>query len=85
VDDALRNHTLLSEKEFQPALTPEKLADGSEPTGQEPTTTICIPAKPVAYGFGPGSRSISGTPADVAHGNTMGFRTVIERFTDSSG
>src|SRR6267378_5101938 len=30
-DDALRNHTLLSEKEFLPALTPEKLADGSEP------------------------------------------------------
>src|ERR1700694_1933345 len=30
-DDALRNHTLLREKEFQAALMPEKLADGSEP------------------------------------------------------
>src|SRR6267143_3093193 len=30
-DDALRNHTLLGEKEFQPTLTPVKLNDGSEP------------------------------------------------------
>src|SRR5438034_9501363 len=28
--DALRNHTLLNEKEFQAALTPVKLTDGSE-------------------------------------------------------
>src|SRR5258708_11569147 len=30
-DDALRNHTLLSEKEFESALTPVKLNDGSDP------------------------------------------------------
>src|ERR1700674_2710703 len=30
-DKALGNHTLLSEKEFQPALKPVKLADGSQP------------------------------------------------------
>src|SRR5437660_299720 len=37
-DDALRNHALLSEKEFQPALTPAKLADGSRPHCPKDTT-----------------------------------------------
>src|ERR1700694_1906129 len=52
-DDALRNHTLLSEVEFQPALMPVKLNDGSEPHWPvEPSDDNLHPGKPVAYGFG---------------------------------
>src|ERR1700674_2458154 len=52
-DDALRNHALLSEKEFQPALTPVKLNDGSEPRWPlEANDDNLHPGKPVSYGFG---------------------------------
>src|SRR5260370_28899106 len=38
-DDALRNHPLLSEKQFQPALPPVNLHDGSQPSWPtEPNT-----------------------------------------------
>src|SRR6266478_9317126 len=93
-DDALRNHTLLSEKEFQPALTPVKLNDGSEPRWPlEPNDDNLHPGKPVSYGFGwfldpfeaiPGASN--GRHARMWHsGSTMGFRTVIERFTEGKG
>ena len=80
-DDALRNHTLLNEKEMRPALTPVKLNDGSEPHWPtQPNDDNLHPGKPVSYGFGwfldpyHGHRRMSHT------GSTMGFRTVIERF-----
>src|SRR6267378_1118128 len=93
-DDALRNHTLLSENEFQPALTPVKLNDGSEPRWPlEPNDDNLHPGKPVSYGFGwfldpfesvPGASY--GRHARMWHaGSTMGFRTVIERFTEGDG
>src|SRR5467141_1274434 len=85
-DDALRNHTLLSEKEFQPALTPEKLADGSEPHWpKEPNDDNLHPGKPVAYGFGWFLDPYQGRQRMWHTGSTMGFRSVIERFTDGSG
>jgi CubicO group peptidase (beta-lactamase class C family) len=93
-DDALRNHTLLSEKEMQPALTPVKLNDGSEPHWpKEPNDDNLHPGKPVSYGFGwfldpyesvPGE-SYGKHPRMWHTGTTMGFRTVIERFTESDG
>jgi CubicO group peptidase (beta-lactamase class C family) len=90
-DDALRNHTLLSEKEFQPALTPVKLNDGSDPRWPlEPNDDNLHPGKPVSYGFGwfldpfesvPGETY--GRHARMWHtGSTLGFRTVIERFIE---
>jgi len=93
-DDALRNHTLLGEKEMQPALTPVKLNDGSQPHWPlEPNDDNLHPGKPVSYGFGwfldpfesaPGASS--GGHARMWHtGSTMGFRTVIERFTEGDG
>jgi len=93
-DDALRNHTLLGEKEFQPTLTPVKLNDGSEPRWPlEPNDDNLHPGKPVSYGFGwfldpfesvPGASY--GRHARMWHtGTTMGFRTVIERFTEADG
>jgi CubicO group peptidase (beta-lactamase class C family) len=93
-DDALRNHTLLGEKEFQPALTPVKLQGGSEPRWPlEPNDDNLHPGKPVSYGFGwfldpfesvPGASD--GKHARMWHtGSTMGFRTVIERFREGAG
>jgi len=85
-DDALRNHTLLSEKEFQPALTPVKLNDGSEPHWPtEPNDDNLHPGKPVSYGFGWFLDPYQGRQRMWHTGSTMGFRTVIERFTDGDG
>src|SRR5260370_16831246 len=49
-DEALAKHTLLSEKEMQPALIPVKLADGSPP--KWPANSDRPEGAPVAYGFG---------------------------------
>src|SRR5258708_26614683 len=85
-DDALQNYTLLNTKEFQPALVPVKLNDGSEPHWpKEANDDNPHPGKPVSYGFG---WFLDPYPIDTgAHkrmwhtGSTMGFRTVIARFT----
>jgi len=85
-DDALRNHTLLSEKEFQPALIPVKLNDGSDPHWPlEPNDDNLHPGKSVSYGFGWFLDSYQGRPRMGHTGTTMGFRTVIERFTEGDG
>jgi CubicO group peptidase (beta-lactamase class C family) len=83
-DDALRDHALLSEKEFQPALTPVKLNDGSDPHWPlEPNDDNLHPGKPVSYGFGWFLDPFQGHPRMWHTGSTMGFRTVIERFTEA--
>jgi CubicO group peptidase (beta-lactamase class C family) len=83
-DDALRHHTLLSEKEFQPALAPVKLNDGSETHWPlEPNDDNLHPGKPVSYGFGWFLDPYEGRPRMWHTGSTMGFRTVIERFTEA--
>lgn len=82
-DDALRNHTLLSEKEMQPALTPVKLNDGSEPHWPtEQNDDNLHPGKAVSYGFGWFLDPYNGHARMWHTGSTMGFRTVIERFLD---
>ena len=82
-DDALRNHTLLSEKEFQPALIPVKLNDGSQPHWPlEPNDDNLHPGKPVSYGFGWFLDPYEGHQRMWHTGSTVGFRTVIERFTE---
>jgi len=79
--DALRNHTLLSEKEMQPALVPVKLNDGSEPHWPtEANDDNLHPGKPVSYGFGWFLDPYHGHRRMWHTGSTMGFRTVIERF-----
>lgn len=81
-DDALRNHTLLSAKEMAPALTPVKLADGTTPHWPtEAGDDNLAPGKPVAYGFGWFLDPYRGRPRMWHSGSTMGFRTVIDRFT----
>ena len=85
-DEALRNHTLLSEKEFQPALAPVKLNDGSEPHWPlEPNDDNLHPGKPVSYGFGWFLDSYQRRQRMWHTGSTMGFRTVIERFPEGHG
>jgi CubicO group peptidase (beta-lactamase class C family) len=81
-DEALQKHTLLSEAEFAPAITPAKLADGSEthwPSKQDDNNLA--PGKPVSYGFGWFLDPLNGHPRMWHAGGTMGFRTVIQRFT----
>ncbi len=85
-DEALRNHTLLSEKEFQPALTPVRLGDGSEPHWPaEPNDDNLHPGKPVSYGFGWFLDPYQGRQRMWHAGTTTGFRTVIEHFTEGQG
>jgi CubicO group peptidase (beta-lactamase class C family) len=81
-DDALRNHTLLTTEEMNPAIIPARLADGS-PTHWpvEPNDDNLHPGKPVSYGFGWFLDPYQGHARMWHTGSTMGFRTVIERFT----
>lgn len=72
-DRALREHTLLSEDEMRPALTPVKVPDGSV---QEP------PGTPAEYGFGWFLNSYKGHRRMWHYGETVGFRTTIQRFPD---
>jgi CubicO group peptidase (beta-lactamase class C family) len=72
-DQALEHHTLLSESEMKPAITPVKVADGSV---QEPD------GRPAAYGFGWFLNSYGDHPRMWHYGETVGFRTIIQRFVD---
>jgi CubicO group peptidase (beta-lactamase class C family) len=81
-DEALQKHTLLSEAERAPALTPAKLADGSETYWpRKHDDNNLAPGKPVSYGFGWFLDPLNGHPRMWHAGGTMGFRTVIQRFT----
>jgi CubicO group peptidase (beta-lactamase class C family) len=81
-DEALEKHTLLSEAEFAPALRPAKLADGSQPhwPAKQDGNNLA-PGKPLSYGFGWFLDPLNGHPRMWHAGGTMGFRTVIQRFT----
>jgi CubicO group peptidase (beta-lactamase class C family) len=65
-DRALESHALLSEVEMLPALTPVEVAQKKEPA---------------SYGFGWFLDPFEGRPRMWHTGSTMGFRTVVERFT----
>ncbi len=74
-DRALREHTLLSEAEMQPALTPVQTTGG-------PATFKS--GKPVSYGFGWFLDPYEGHRRMHHDGETIGFRTTIQRFTDDN-
>jgi len=81
-DDALRNHTLLTAEEMAPALVPAKLADGSQTFWPAASNDDNLhPGKPVSYGFGWFLDPYQEHPRMWHTGSTLGFRTVIERFT----
>lgn len=72
-DRALREHTLLSAAEMQPALTPV------QPTG----CAAQLPSgKPVSYGFGWFLDPYQGHKRMSHNGETRGFLTTIQRFPD---
>ena len=82
-DDALAHHTLLSAEEMQPALTPFKLPDGSLPRWSgDPGDTDPQAGKPVAYGFGWYLDPYRGHQRMWHYGDTVGFKSAIERFPD---
>lgn len=72
-DRALAHHALLSAKEMQPALTPVVVPNGG-PIGPD--------NEPAAYGFGWFLNPCNGHPRMWHYGETIGFRSSIQRFTD---
>lgn len=71
-DRALRERALLGEEEMRAALTPVRVAQGSvvEPGGAR-----------AEYGFGWFLNPYKGRPRIWHYGETVGFRTSIQRFT----
>lgn len=72
-DDALWNHTLLSEEEMRPAITPVKLTGQGEMPKMRNGT-------PYSYGFGWFLTPYRGHEQMSHTGGTVGFRIIIERF-----
>jgi CubicO group peptidase (beta-lactamase class C family) len=72
-DRALARHTLLSEADMRPAITPVRVTDGSV---QEPD------GRPAAYGFGWFLNPYHDHARMWHYGETVGFRTTIQRFVD---
>jgi CubicO group peptidase (beta-lactamase class C family) len=72
-DAALRQHTLLSEQEMRPAITPVEVPGVTEPDG-----------KPAAYGFGWFLNPYRGHRRMWHYGETMGFLSTIQRFPDDN-
>ena len=81
-DEALRTNALLTRDEMAAALTPARLADGSEPRwpdGEQGGDNL-FPGRPVAYGFGWFTDPWQGHARAWHHGETMGFRSMVVRF-----
>ena len=72
-DRALRDHTLLSAAEMQPALTPVQVSGGPAKPEEGPAP---------AYGFGWFLDPYHGHKRMSHDGGTIGFRTTIQRFND---
>src|SRR5882724_1371517 len=72
-DEALAQRSLLSEREMQPALMPVHAPGVREPNG-----------KPAAYGFGWFLNPYKGHRRMWHYGETVGFRTTIQRFPDDN-
>ena len=79
-DDALRDHTLLSEKEFAPAITPAKLPPGADSKLAEDVPES-LRGHASAYGFGWFLNLQDARPLMWHYGDTMGFKTAIFRYT----
>ena len=71
-DEALRRHLLLSEADMAPALIPVRIR-GKGPTGPD--------GEPADYGYGWFLNGWQGHPRIWHYGETVGFRTAIQRFT----
>jgi CubicO group peptidase (beta-lactamase class C family) len=74
-DQALANHTLLTAREMQPALTSASTANGAPL--QQPDGSIAP-----LYGFGWFLNPLGGHRRYSHYGETVGFRNAIQRFPD---
>ncbi|HWZ82062.1 MAG TPA: serine hydrolase domain-containing protein [Terriglobales bacterium] len=74
-DRALSRHSLLSEKEMQPALSAPAVVDG-------PPLQMTDGSPAPLYGFGWFLSSLQGHRRYAHYGETVGFRTAIQRFPD---
>jgi CubicO group peptidase (beta-lactamase class C family) len=79
-DDALREHTLLSEKEFMSAIIPAKLPPGAEARLAE-DVPASLRGHATAYGFGWFLNLQDSHPVMWHYGDTMGFKSAILRYT----
>lgn len=79
-DDGLRNHRLLSEEEIRPALIPGKYGDPSQAVLPS-DAPAALHGVPVEYGFGWFLDPYKGHERMWHYGETMGFKTAIQRFT----
>jgi len=77
-DEALAKHTLLSEKEMLPALTPAQLTNSAQP--KWPANSDRPEGTPVSYGFGWFLDSYRNHVRMWHYGDTIGFHTYIQRF-----
>jgi len=82
-DDALRNHTLLSEKEFAAAITPVNLPPGAEHRLAEDAPDS-LRTKAAGYGFGWFLNLKDPRPLMWHYGDTMGFKIAVLRYLDSN-
>ena len=79
-DDALRNDTLLSEKDFLPAITPAILPPGAE-TKLAEDVPDSLRGHATAYGFGWFLNLQDAHLLMWHYGDTMGFKSAILRYT----
>jgi CubicO group peptidase (beta-lactamase class C family) len=79
-DDALRKHTLLSETDFRPAITPAKLPPGAEAKLAKDVPES-LRTKATAYGFGWFLNLQDPHPLMWHYGDTSGFKTAILGYT----
>jgi len=82
-DDALRNHTLLSEHDFLPAITPAQLPPGAAAKLAEDVPES-MRGHASAYGFGWFLNLQDSHPLMWHYGDTMGFKSAILRYTRDS-
>jgi CubicO group peptidase (beta-lactamase class C family) len=78
-DDALRNHTLLSETDFLPAITAAELPPGAEAKLAEDLPES-LRGYASAYGFGWFLNLQNAHPLMWHYGDTRGFKTAILRY-----
>jgi CubicO group peptidase (beta-lactamase class C family) len=78
-DDALRNHTLLGEKQFLSAITPAQLPPGAGAKLAEDVPDS-LRQYATAYGFGWFLNLQDSHPLMWHYGDTMGFKSAILRY-----
>jgi CubicO group peptidase (beta-lactamase class C family) len=79
-DDALHDHTLVSQTDFLPAITPAKLPPGVEAKLAEDVPDS-LRGQANAYGFGWFLNLQDSHPLMWHYGDTMGFKSAILRYT----